>query len=58
MSDLKAVVFGLARVCWGDATVDQYGKVYKSGWVIPGGWRTKDRDVAERAAKEIDRLMR
>lgn len=33
------------------------GHVFLEGWVLPGGIRTRDRELAEEAARNIDKMI-
>lgn len=55
------IVIGKGRIVWGDALeyatkAGHYpqGRVFREGWVLPGGERTQDRVRAEAAARAID----
>lgn len=51
------ITIGQAQVRWGTPTTDMHGVKHEAGWVLPGGQRTQNRDVAETVAANIDRII-
>jgi len=46
---------GNGRIIWGPATIDRFGVHHPAGWVLPGGKRTQNRDIALTAAFNISK---
>jgi hypothetical protein len=52
------ITVGNGRVLWAKAAAGTSGIPHPEGWVLPGGARTQDRDVAHAAAAALDELSR
>lgn len=52
----KNVVVGCGRVCWGEACYPADSPPVDAGWVLPGGRRTQDIEVALDMAALIDSI--
>jgi hypothetical protein len=50
------ITIGKGRIIWGDAGTDQFGTPFHEGWVLPGGQRTTDKEVARLMALTIDKM--
>lgn len=53
----KNIRFGFGRIVYGSRTLSAEGAVVEEGWVLPGGSRTADHEVALQAAQQIDRML-
>jgi hypothetical protein len=59
-TDDRDICIGVGRIVWArELHYDGFhpkfeGRTLSEGWVLPGGERTKDRSVAEAAAKAIN----
>lgn len=53
LNDPRNICIGRAKVPWADATDDD-----PSGWVLPGGFRTRDEFSATRVAEWIATRVR
>jgi hypothetical protein len=53
-ADGRNVSAGRGRILWGTATETSQKKIVGEGWVLPGGQRTRDPDVARAWARWID----
>ena len=51
--DGRNIRVGNGRILWGTATETKRGRVIE-GWVLPGGFRTRDENEAREWAKWID----
>jgi hypothetical protein len=49
---------GKGRILWGTATQTSRNLIVEEGWVLPGGQRTKNYDVAQAYARWIDAQCR
>lgn len=54
----KDIISGAAVVPWAPATNPTRGEPLEEGWVLPGGLRTKDVDLAMQVAEQIRSYMR
>lgn len=50
------VTQGFGRVIYGEAGTKHDGTVLPAGWVLPGGRRTQNRQLAESVAAEINAI--
>jgi hypothetical protein len=57
-ADGRSITIGKGRILWGTATQTSRNMVYEEGWVLPGGQRTKNYDVAQAYASWIDAQCR
>ncbi len=57
-ADGRNLSVGRGRILWGTATQTSRNMVYEEGWVLPGGRRTKNLDVALAYARWIDEQCR
>ena len=57
-ADGRNLAVGKGRILWGTATQTSRNMVYEEGWVLPGGQRTKNYDVAQAYASWIDEQCR
>ncbi len=57
-ADGRNLSVGKGRILWGTATQTSRNMVYEEGWVLPGGQRTKNYDVAQTYASWIDEQCR
>lgn len=57
-ADARNMIVGRGRILWGTATQTGTGLICSEGWVLPGGQRTRDPDVAREYAKWIDEQCR
>jgi hypothetical protein len=57
-ADGRNISVGKGRILWGTATQTSRNMVYEEGWVLPGGQRTRDYDVALAYARWIDTQSR
>lgn len=57
-ADGRNLSVGKGRILWGTATQTSRNMVYEEGWVLPGGQRTKNYDVALTYARWIDTQSR
>lgn len=48
------ITIGKGRILWAKAATCCSGIVHPAGWVLPGGARTQNRNVAQAAAMAID----
>lgn len=55
---VQNVAVGLARVIFAEACHPRHGLPCLRGWVLPGGHRTTDRELAVLAASRMDKAMR
>jgi|DEB19_MinimDraft_3_1074340.scaffolds.fasta_scaffold10664_5 hypothetical protein len=59
-NDLRDIQIGYGRIIWAESldyrgrNPNYVGRNLLAGWVLPGGERTQDKDIAERAAMAID----
>lgn len=56
--DGRNIQIGHGRILWGTATETGNRKVYQEGWVLPGGFRTRDEDEARAWAKWINEVTK
>lgn len=54
----KNIEIGKGRVIWAEGKTCAAGIHHPEGWVLPGGLRTRDSDVAHAAAATINELSR
>lgn len=57
-ADGRSISVGKGRILWGTATQTSRNMIYDEGWVLPGGQRTKNYDVALTYARWIDEQCR
>lgn len=57
-ADGRSIVIGKGRILWGTATYTSRNMRYEEGWVLPGGQRTTDFEVAQAYARWIDSQRR
>lgn len=57
-ADGRNMTVGRGRILWGTATQTNRGEIVEEGWVLPGGRRTRNPDVARAFAKWIDEQTR
>lgn len=57
-ADGRNLLVGKGRILWGTATQTNRREIYDEGWVLPGGQRTRDIDVARSYAAWIDQQCR
>ena len=57
-ADGRSIIVGQGRILWGTATQTSRNMEYKEGWVLPGGQRTTDFEVAQAYARWIDSQCR
>jgi len=55
--DPRNIVQGNARVIWAGKTTPMDGIRCHEGWVLPGGFRTKDKFEAQAVAVQMAKLM-
>lgn len=53
-ADGRSITIGKGRILWGTATQTSRNMIVEEGWVLPGGQRTKDFEVAQAYARWID----
>lgn len=53
-ADGRNLSVGKGRILWGTATQTSRNEIVGEGWVLPGGQRTRDLDVARGYARWID----
>ena len=53
-ADSRNITIGRGRILWGTATQTNRREIVEEGWVLPGGHRTRNREVAEAFARWID----
>lgn len=53
-ADGRSISVGKGRILWGTATQTSRNMIVEEGWVLPGGQRTKDFEVAQAYARWID----
>jgi hypothetical protein len=56
--DGRNIQVGNGRILWGSETQVGSGKRFKEGWVLPGGFRTRDEDEARAWAKWINEVTK
>lgn len=52
--DERNIAIGKGRILYGNATQTRDGSIVQEGWVLPGGKRTRNRDLAETVARNIN----
>jgi len=57
-ADGRSISIGKGRILWGTATQTSRNMIVEEGWVLPGGQRTKDFEVAQAYARWIDEQCR
>lgn len=57
-ADARNMTVRRGRILWGTATQTGRGEIVGEGWVLPGGQRTRDPDVARLWARWIDQQCR
>ena len=57
-ADTRNMTVRRGRILWGTATQTGPGEIVGEGWVLPGGQRTRDPDVARAWARWIDHQCR
>ena len=57
-ADGRSISVGKGRILWGTATQTSRNEIVSEGWVLPGGQRTKNYDVAQAYARWIDEQCR
>lgn len=57
-ADARNVSAGRGRILWGTATQTSRNLIVEEGWVLPGGRRTRDLEVAKEYARWIDHQCR
>ena len=57
-ADGRNMTVGRGRILWGTATQTSRHEIVEEGWVLPGGQRTRNPDVARAFAVWIDAQMR
>lgn len=57
-ADGRNMSVGKGRILWGTATQTSRNEIVGEGWVLPGGQRTRDPDVAKAYARWIDDQFR
>ena len=57
-ADGRNISAGRGRILWGTTTWTSKNQKFEEGWVLPGGQRTKDVDVAQAYARWIDHQCR
>lgn len=57
-ADGRNLSVGKGRILWGTATQTSRHEIVGEGWVLPGGQRTRDPDVARAYAVWIDAQCR
>lgn len=57
-ADARNLTAGRGRILWGTATQTGRGEIVGEGWVLPGGQRTRDPEVARVWARWIDHQCR
>ena len=57
-ADGRNLSAGNGRILWGTATYTSRNIEYKEGWVLPGGQRTINFEVAQAYARWIDQQCR
>lgn len=57
-TNAKDITIGYGRIVYAEGEYDQAVRPLTSGWVLPGGKRTKNEFVAEDAARWIDRYTK
>lgn len=57
-ADGRNLSAGKGRILWGTATQTSRNEIVSEGWVLPGGQRTKNYDVAQAYARWIDEQCR
>lgn len=55
--DPMNIRIGRGRILWGTATETNRGR-FPAGWVLPGGFRTRDEDEARAWAKWINEVSK
>jgi hypothetical protein len=55
-NDPRDITVGRGRIIYARATVDFNGNKHPEGWVLPGGQRTRSREIAETVAHNIDQI--
>ena len=56
--DARNLEYGQARILYGTATETAARGKYEEGWVLPGGTRTADFEVAHAAVQWIDEQIK
>lgn len=56
--DPMNIRIGRGRILWGTATETSRGEKVPAGWVLPGGFRTRDEDEARAWAKWINEVSK
>lgn len=56
--DVRNIQIGNGRILWGNETVVSCGQGYTEGWVLPGGFRTRDEDEARAWATWINQVTK
>jgi len=57
-ADARNLSVGKGRILWGTATQTGRNEIISEGWVLPGGQRTRNIDVALSYARWIDEQCR
>lgn len=57
-ADARNMTAGRGRILWGTATETSRREIVSEGWVLPGGQRTRDPEVARVWARWIDQQCR
>ena len=57
-ADGRSISVGKGRILWGTATQTSRKEIVGEGWVLPGGKRTTDFEVAQAYARWIDEQCR
>ena len=57
-ADGRSISVGKGRILWGTATQTSRNEIVGEGWVLPGGQRTTDFEVAQAYARWIDSQCR
>lgn len=57
-ADARNMTVGRGRILWGTATQTGRNEIVGEGWVLPGGQRTRDPEVARTFARWIDHQCR
>jgi hypothetical protein len=52
----RNISYGRGRILWAKAATCCSGILHPEGWVLPGGERTQNRNVAQAAAIAIDEM--